>query len=424
MNQRQKFLSPVQSWALIENQSLETRAHSGFPNLNKPSATPVPRKYVTYKPPVVVKGKRWYVQYWYLVPIELRDKYKKQYLRFRVFEEINKYRKDDYAQLLRQAVEIVLQNGWSPFEKEVSEMTIKVTPTEWSLSYGLDKYMEHCVDQELRPKTIQSYGTVINYLKEYFYKDNRVFKPLSIFTKQDIKDFMNYYKKLNKWQATTYNGYLGYVAIIFNWFVSEEKLLRSPVTGIEAKKGPVTRHKVYDDKTFDALKNNIHKADSYLFSFIEFIYYTCTRPKSEARLLQVKHLLFDRDLIQIPGNVAKNKEGDYVPMGEELKARLIHLQDLPADTYLWGLRGPAKKPASQNYFASLFKPFKDKLGLNKDYTIYGLKHTRCIHLVKEGANPYDIMRLFRHSSLEQTMKYMKDLGLTDYSDVLKKGRKF
>lgn len=424
MNQRRKFISPVQSWALIENQSFETRAHSGFSILNKSSATAVPQKYVIYKPPVIVKGKRWYVEYWYLVPVELRDKYKKQYIRFRVFEEINKYRTDEYAQLLREMILYVLESGWSPFDNELAELTLKITPKEWSLSFGLDKYLEYCEEQGLRPKTIQSYGTVVNYLKEYFYKDNRVFKPLSVFTKQDIKDFMNHYKKLNNWQANTYNGYLGYVAIIFNWFVKEEKILRSPVVGIEAKKGPITRHKVYDDKTFQLLKDNIRRANPYLFLFIEFIYYTCIRPKSEARLLQVKHLLFDRNIIQIPGSVAKNKEGDYVPMGEELKARLIHLKDLHPETYIWGLYGPAKRPASQNYFATMFKPFKDKLGLNKDYTIYGLKHTRCIHLVSEGANPYDIMRLFRHSSLEQTMKYMKDLGLTDYSEVLKKGRKF
>lgn len=423
MPQSQKFLSRIQSWA---QPVLKPAPMAGFGFHGVNSATIVPRKYITYRPPKIVKGKkRWYVEYWYRVPVELRDRYKKEFERFRVFEDINRYKNNEYASLLRDAVELALNNGWSPFEDELEEVAPQGdTKAEWSLNFGLEQYIADCKEKKLRPKTVQSYTTIVNFLKEYFYKDNKIFKPLSDIKRDHIKDFLRHYSKLHSWTATTYNNYLGYTSAIFNWFVAEEKLEKSPVKGIKTKKATVTRHKFYDEATADALKKDISKSNPYLFSFVLFTYYTAIRPKSEARFIKIKHLLFDRNLIHIPAEVAKNKQGDFVPMAEELKAMLIAYRDLPPETYLWGLKGPAAKPASQNHFASLYKPFKDKHGLGPDYSIYSWKHTRNIHLALAGASPYDIMRFNRHSSLEQTMNYLRDLGLTDYSEVLKKGGKF
>jgi integrase len=384
----------------------------------------VPKKYLTYKPPRIVKAKRWYVEYYYSVPVELREKYKRDWQRFRVFEDINRYKTDEYADLLRQMVEIALQDGYNPFAAELEAQEKDYPALEWTLNVALERFTEYCKEKGLRKKTIESYTSTINLLRDYFFKDNRIYKPLSELEKRDFKTMLVHYKRLNNWNPGTYNGYVSNLGIIFNWFVKEERLEKSPVKGLETLSAPVTRHRYYDSDTATKLKNAIRKADPYLYAFIEFIYYTATRPKSEARLLKIKHLLFDRSLIRVPGNIAKNKEGDHIPMSDELKARLIHLKGGNPEYYIWGTHGPAEKPAGQNHFANHFKPFKLKFGLGAEYTIYGFKHTRCIDLVKAGANAYDIMRLFRHSSLEQTQIYMKDLGLTDFSDLLKKGKKF
>lgn len=419
-------LKKVQSRFLFR--ALTNKTVLGVNNLEAPgtcNATTVPHKYITYKPPRVVKTKtRWYVEYWYLVPVELKDKYKKEYVRFRVFEDINRYKTDEYANLLKTNVELVLAGGYNPFAPELEDATKEIMPGEWSLSFGLDRFIEACREKKLRKKTIESYTTTINILNEYFYKDNRIFKPLSTFQKKDFKELLLTYKKRNKWEANTYNGKLSNLGIIFRWFVKEEHLNKNPVFGIEPLKASVNRHKYYDEATARKLKEMISKADPYLYSFVEFIYYTAIRPKSEARFLQIKHILFDRKLIHVPGNIAKNDKGDFIPMDEALIELLQHLQGMDPNLYIWGTFGPAKKPTGQNLFASHYKPYKDKLGLGPDYTIYGWKHTRAIDLVIAGADPYDIMRLFRHSSLEQTMIYLRDLGLTDYSDVLMKGKKF
>lgn len=393
--------------------------------INQSSQT-VPKKFISYRPPKIVKGKRWYIAYSYRVPVQLRDRYPREWERFRVFEDINRYKTDEYAETLKYMVEYALEHlGYNPFEGELAEVTAPVLkPSEWSLSNALDKFEVYCKEKGLRKKTLQTYGTVINLLREYFYKDNQVFKPVTSITKNHVKAFLSHYNSVEKWNANTYNGYLGHLNIFFNWLVKEDHLAKSPATGIETKVVSITRHRYYTDAIAEKLKAEIKRVNPYLYSFVEFVYYTAIRPKSEARFIQIKHLLFDRDLIHIPGHIAKNKTGDYIPMTEELKANLIHLKEMNPELYVWGTHGPAEKPTGQNHFANMYKPFKDKFGLGAETSIYAWKHTRCIHLAQQGADPYDIMRLFRHSSLEQTMKYMRDLGLTDFSAVLKKGKKF
>ena len=97
-----------------------------------------------------------------------------------------------------------------------------------------------------------------------------------------------------------------------------------------------------------------------------------------------------------------------------------------SDKYIFSAKGrPDEKPASQNYFASLFKLFKDKLGLDESYTIYGYKHLRAIHLIHDGVQPYELMKLFRHSDLSTTSIYLRELGLTVNAEAINsKTRKF
>jgi site-specific recombinase XerD len=67
--------------------------------------------------------------------------------------------------------------------------------------------------------------------------------------------------------------------------------------------------------------------------------------------------------------------------------------------------------SSVNYFTQKFTKLKKQLSLPKEVTMYAIKHTRAIHLAQDGADPYSIMQLFRHSGLDITMAYLRDLGV-------------
>lgn len=105
---------------------------------------------------------------------------------------------------------------------------------------------------------------------------------------------------------------------------------------------------------------------SFSSLFIEFTYYFATGPKSETRFLQNKHILFDRELLFAPAHISKNKTDDYIPMSKEMVKILQRKKQEPAEYYIFG----GEKHRSANYFASKYKPYKDKYGLGDDYTIY------------------------------------------------------
>jgi integrase len=383
------------------------------------SATIMPQPFSSYRPPRLVKGKRWYIEYWYRVPESLRNQYPKDFERFRVFEDINRHKSDEYANLLLKAVEDRLRDGYSPFAHEKVIVTEGKQTTRITLNYALEQFSAYCIDKGLREKTLQNYGTTINYLQEYFLKGNRIYEPLITISKDDIKKFIAHIRKEKKLGNTTVNNYVSFLRVIFNWFVREEWIEKSPVK-IETLPQQATRHTYYTDAIAKKLKDLMKQSSPELYQFCQFIYYTATRPKSEARFLQVKHILFDRKLLFVPASISKNKKDDYIPIGAELLKMLADRKKQPADYYIFG----GNKNRSANYFSQLYKPYKDKLGLNENYTIYSWKHSRAIHLADAGANPYDIMKLFRHSSLEITMKYLRDLGLNISSEIHDKSRKF
>lgn len=401
----------IQSWALNK---MKGTSDVPFRFLRSNSATIVPTKHIHFRPARLVKTKaRWYIEYWYAVPSELYHLHgNKEWKRFRVFEDINRVKTEEYANQLLTAVNEELAGGFNPFDKKLLQVRNQdITPTEWSLNHGLEQYIVYCVNKGLRKKTIQTYDITVNFIKEYFLKGNRIYQPLSSFTRKDISKMLSDLKDEKQWNSNTYNNYLSLISSMFNWFVREEKIDKSPVKGLEQKKVSISMHKYYDDAAAKKIKDALKQGNPYLLSFCEFIYYTGTRPKSEARLLQVKHLLFDRELIFIPGHISKNKKDDYIPMAPELEKALSHLKGQDPEIYIWGLRGPAEKPASQNHFAALYKPYKDRLGLSEDFTIYSWKHSRAIDLANAKVDPYAIMKLFRHSGLDITMKYLRDLGV-------------
>jgi integrase len=398
-----------------------------FRFLSDNSATTMPLPYIDFKPPRLVKAaNRWYVEYWYRTPELLHEEIKKDWVRFRVFEEINRVKTDEYANLLLLWVERGLRNGYNPFDKFKRAFQIKqkenepdAAPAQWSLNIALDQFILYCTDKGLRPKTIQTYASPINSVKAYFLKDNAIYQPVTLFTKQAFKDYFKDCRKSQGWENGTANNYLTNLNVFFNWLVKEDRLEKNPLKGIEYLPVNITKHKYYDNATAERLKVALKEGNPELYQFCEFIYYTATRPQSEARLLQVKHILFERNLLFVPASISKNKIDDYIPMSENLVTMLQDRVGQPANNFIFG----GAKPHSKNLFTQQYKPFKKKLGLGEEFSLYGWKHTRAIDLANAGANPYDIMRLFRHQSLEITMSYLRDLGIQP-SGINEKTKKF
>jgi len=350
-----------------------------------------------YKNVEIKRGKKWYVQYLFWKETE------RKYIRKKVYENINRVKgkeQEEYAQTLLNAVKGALKKGYNPFAGKKLAVAVK----NWTLNQGLNLFKQNLDQRGLRKRSVQSYQSVLRMLnKELVPLGN---EPIKDITRQQISKVLLSAKSKNKWNNTTFNNNLTFTKAIFNYLIDQEILEISPAERIKPLPQTITKHRYFDDKTFEKIKE---KADKELLDFIMFLYHTGTRP-NEARQLYDHHILRERKLLLIPASVSKNKKDDYVPLSDYV------LQNYQQKGRLF------KAPV--NYYGEKFRKLKESLELLKDYTLYSIKATRAIHLAQDGADPYTIMQLFRHSGLDITMSYLRDLGININREATTKGIRF
>lgn len=375
-------------------EKLEPVAEAGFSFLNILGGKTAAMK--NYKLAEIYRGQKWYVSY------QFRDPSTRKFKRFKVYEDLNRIKdlseKETYADQLRQAINLNLKEGFSPFKK-----TLVVAVKNWTLIQGLNKFKQDLTERGLRKRTVQSYQSVLRMLYKHAAPiSNENIKEIK---KQQIQQVLQNAKK--NWSNTTYNNNLTFVKAIFSYLIDHEFLETNPAERIKPLPQTITKHRYFDEKTFKKIKE---AADPDLLSFIMFLYHTGTRP-NEARQLTHENILIDRKLLFIPASISKNKKDDYVP-----------LTDYVLKNY--GSRAGHLFNQVINHYGTRFRRLKNKLKISKDYTLYSIRHTRCIHLAQDNADPYTIMQLFRHSGLDITMSYMRDLGLAINREATTKGIRF
>jgi integrase len=352
-------------------------------------------KHVDYRSAKLYKGKKvWFVLY------SFRNPKTGKFKRFKVFEDINRIRdpfeKNKHGLKLVQAINLALKEGFNPFEKPVQE--IKQEPKTWTLGQGLNYFKQRLPEMGIRKRSAQTYQSVLKMLNKrmapLLHKDVREIKKIHI--QAALSN--------NEWSNTTFNNNVTIVRRIFNFFIDSEILKDNPAKGVKPKPETIKRHRPFEDEVWKEIKEN---APPDLLEFILFLYHTGMRP-NEARQIKYEHIKGDK--ILIPGDISKNRKHAYIPASNYIQERY------KGKGLIFG--------TSVNFFSGKFLELKRKLKLSDDYDLYSIKATRAVHLANDGASPYSIMQLFRHSSLEMTQRYLRGLGLQLNRESVEKGIRF
>lgn len=352
-------------------------------------------KYIDYKPAKIYdKGVKWFV--WF----SFRNPETKKFERFKVYEGINTIpdleEKKEFAKDLQTAVNIYLKEGNSPFDEEKFEV-IKT----WTVNQSLAYFKQKIPDMGIRPKTIQSYESFI----QMFQDELRLNTNIESLTKQHCQTLLTNLKTKRNWSNTTYNNGLTFGRLLFSYLIQHGITKENPFKQIKPLPENKTKNQPFSDETFELIKK---KASPTLLRFLMFLYHTGCRP-NEARQLKYEHILRDRKLLFIPGKLSKGKKDGFVPISDSFLQMFP-----PSEGFIFG--------TGRNHFSHKFKLLADKLGLNKNQTLYSIKATRAVHLARDGASPYSIQQLFRHSSLDMTQIYLRDLGIMVNTEAADKVR--
>lgn len=398
-------------------------------------------KNITYKPPKLRKGaKEWYIEYWFRIPAKLRHLHKnKVWAKYRVFEDINRVKTDEYAQELLRAVEIGLQEGFDPFvykEQRFLKMQQDLDPAkEWTCTQALNYFIQEWEQKGLEDSYLTKLKRAIELLTEWLTVRNFQHQPVTTITKKYIQMALRDASNLHQWENRTYNNNLTALVTVFTFFKDEKMIPENPTEGIDKKKAISKKHRYYDPDRFDLVRDIMKKDDPLLFFASSLVYYLCIRSEKELKYLKVGNIFTDRKQVLIQGEDAKTDADRYIEIPDELIEPLAAIRKNYPDTWYVIGKGdrvknvpdnhPSPKPFVQNMLSARFMKVRKKAGLSSDYTLYGFKHTRIIHLKQDGAQDADIMALTGHTSFQAYSEYLRDLGASGNPGAINKiSRKF
>lgn len=401
-----------------------------FVLLNKPVPKSVPiRKRFTmdikpYKLPVIIRSKSgdWFVRFWYEYP-DKPGKFKV----FQVRDGINRIhdpvKKEREIKKLRKDVKYWLEvKGYNPFktQNQITEAltTVKAKIAEREkkmlLSEAVTWFLEQKGEKGKSIKTIRGYEYNLKPFVEWCAtKDiSRIDEP----TVDHIESYLSERLKQG-WTARTYNNVTNTITGFFNYLVAKRKLAVNPIgTGmIDRIKSTAEKNRYYDAAMVEKIMPEVKKKPQ-LRRFILWTYYSCARG-SELRALKIKNV--DIKLKKITITAESGKTGEHIgaraiPICNELMDIIKEekLNELNPEWYVFGSTGkPSAKPLSHELMSRHYLAIKDKLKIDRNYTIYSFKHTRVVDLLVAGFEPIKVMRITGHTDWASFEKYTRELGV-------------
>lgn len=388
-----------------------------------------------YKTPSIIRSKNgdWHVEYRFELP-DQSGKFK----RFKVRDGINYIRniehKEKAIKQLRNDVEKELVKGYNPFIKPESiknqaheaiknlenaekQRLIDEVNKKWTLKIAIERFNTYCKWKELSSNTTRTYESFLNNFEEWLNGRNELDIPAYSYLETDLIKFLDTYYDQEDWTPRTYNNHIAFFITFFNRISKLEKKgdrnirYEIDLTEPEYKTDTAEKNRYYTPIVADLVKKELDRPEyKNLKQFIKWIFLSCMRPR-EIRLLKVQHINLEARQIKAIGPTAKT--GDrYVPISDELLELIkeFKIEELaPNDHLFWKHNKTPSDMFPKDYFSSMYLEIKKKLNLDKNYTMYGWKHTRVVELIYSGFSDEAIKELTGHRDDKSFQAYKRDL---------------
>lgn len=388
-----------------------------------------------YTIPVIKKDNpdKWFISYTYVVPGPLQkyaDLHPRKIERFKVYQGINRVRGEEREKLaneLRDALEVALKTGLlNPYEKELEALEKATVIKKQRIEEAalteeqqrkllltkdvLELFMQSRRARKLEGKSVSAYQNAINWMVAGFGE-----KPLAKVSFIDVQKALEEKATAKDWTANTINNQFNYAMTVFIWAVTNEYLVKNPLIN-KWEPLPVKKsiNKWYDRETAAAVKKELEKIP-WLKHVCQFTYWILIRSKKELQAIKIGDIDFDLHQVKFRKEWTKNDTDQNRDYGPEFAKVLdeMGLRNLPKDWYIFGENAqPGPNKCGHNYFSRFWARIRTKLKLSEDYTIYGWKHTRIVHMMMLGISSYDIAHAARHGNTKTTEDYKRDYDIS------------
>ena len=191
----------------------------------------------------------------------------------------------------------------------------------------------------------------------------------------------------------------------FNFLVEKEYLMVNPF--LKQKKIPMEDTEIiaFTTSELGTISETLSQYNYNLYVIALLIFNCFLRPQEIVRL-KVRHLTELNGILRISGAISKNKRSETIALSPAVIKAIEGLNlNYPGEYYVFGLHLERnEKEIAPTRIAEAWRKYAKKNNLEKN--IYALKHTGNGMAMANGANARDLQLQNRHSSLEQTQKYL------------------
>jgi len=293
--------------------------------------------------------------------------------------------------------------------KELEATLLNPEPQRKRVIQLLHEYVEH-KKASLRRKTWMDYRSKLKTY-EAFYTGG----PVTI---READAFSDYLIEVKGLHFTTHNDYIRFLRGAFAWLVKRGRYDQNPFLNCEYKKAVSTSAFYFQPQQIQELKEVLKERDPTLWLFVQFIYYCFTRP-GELQFMKVSDILWEDRLLLLRPEISKNKKQQYVRIPDAFYPTVFKaFHGCTSGNYLFG-KGDMAGPdhLGFNTMGNRHRKILRSLKYPKGYVLYSWKHTGAVMAVKAGIHIKQLQIQLRHHSLDQVDQYLRDLGVSDLSDL-------
>jgi site-specific recombinase XerD len=368
---------------------------------------------------------QWYISLWCPDPDNPST-----FLRVRKMDDINSL--TTYRQKLKRAKYWLdyygekLMSGWNPLVVEAKD-PLRKKKSAFTLSYSINLYLKE-KNHSVGKKSFHKYKYFMEGFLDWMKEQNLDTISIASVDIRHILDYRNTKLENHIWGNKNSNTFISCCTTFFRYLVDnyDYVITKNPIKGVKKLNISVKGNKAYTEDQIANLKKLMLKNNPYLYFYCQTIYNTCTRPQAETRLLKCGDFDFNRKVLCIRSEISKCSVTQYIPLSDSfiLLLKKNGIDTALPDYYVFTQnKQPGLKPLHQETLQGWFSKIKTELNMGKEYSLYSWKHTRNIHAWQDTKDIMFIKTLNRHTVLETTMIYLRDLGcFVDNNQIVNKLR--
>ena len=354
-----------------------------------------------YKLCRLCQGKDWYVYYYVIHPETKRLK--------RVRVKINNVKpvsaRKRMAKVMMASLDQRLSLGWNPFLEE------KAPKSFHRLFDAFDAFIA-VKERELEGNSIRSYRSLVaifrNWLEKHGYSSDSYANSVRM---EAAVAFMDDYEL--KLAVKTYNNYVAFFRILFNWMVSKGYTDLNPFDGIEKKsrRRATKNRRILTDEELARLIAFLRR-DNVPYLAMCLICYCCLIRPKEIAMLRCRDVDLQKQTIRVSASIAKNDRDSFRTIPNDLVPVLRALDYSRPDHYLfadhdgWDFRPGVKMVCSRKiakYWDAVVRP---ACGFGMDVKFYSLKDSGITNMLTDGVPVNLVQQQADHSSIAMTAVYV------------------